>query len=305
MLIINRMEPQWCSKTLSDGNSHIWLTDRHKPGILSATLTGLTKAVMGNLSDLRIKAIASAKTGDWDAACDINQEILAINGADLSALNRLGMAQMQLQKTKDAEATFKRVLELDSTNLIAKRQLERIKSKEPFVPPTFASDAFIEEPGKAKLCQLHRLAGKDVLAALSIGQRCQLKPKSRYISVETLDSHYIGSLPDDVSFRLSKLISGGNTYDVLIHSVDKTECSVFIKELSRSKANQNMTSFPMGTAVGGSAEDADSENYLFMDEQEQGGRYDKTTAADQNAEDEAEFTEETSGFTDEDLERLQ
>lgn len=260
---------------------------------------------MGNLSDLRAKAIAAAKTGDWADAAAINQEIININTSDLSALNRLGMAHMQLHENKAAEETFFRVLELDSTNLIAKKQLERLKSNEPFVPPTFTSDAFIEEPGKAKLCLLHRLAGKEVLTKLSIGQRCQLKPKSRYISVETQENHYIGSLPDDISFRLSKLIAGGNTYDVLIHNVDKTECAVFIKELSRSKHNQNMTSFPMGASVASGADETDSENYLFMDEQEQEGRYEKATAVDQNAEDEAEFQEETSGFTDEDLERLQ
>lgn len=260
---------------------------------------------MGNLSDLRAKAIAAAKTGDWATAAQINEEIISINPSDLSALNRLGMAQMQLQLTKPAQETFHRVLELDSTNLIAKKQLERLKTNSPFVPPTFTSDAFIEEPGKAKLCHLHRLAGKDVLAQLSVGQRCQLKPKSRYISVETLDSHYLGSLPDDVSFRLSKLIAGGNTYDVLVHNVDKTDCAVFIKEISRSKANLNTTSFPMGATIATSAEDSDAENYLFMDEQEQEGRYSKATTTDQNAEDEAEFQEETSGFTDEDLERLQ
>lgn len=260
---------------------------------------------MGNLSDLRAKAIAAAKNSDWSAAASINEEIISINTTDLSAFNRLGMAQMQLDDHAAAQKTFEQVLSLDSTNLIAKKQLERLKSNEPYVPPTFTADAFIEEPGKAKLCLLHRLAGKELLAQLSIGQRCQLKPKSRYISVETLDGHYIGSLPDDVSFRLSKLMAGGNTYDVLIHNVGKAECAVFIKELMRSKANQNITSFPLGNTVNTSTEDVDSENYLFMDEQEQEGRYEKATTADQNAEDEAEFQEETSGFTDEDLERLQ
>ncbi len=263
---------------------------------------------MGNLSDLRTKAIAAAKSGDWADAVSINEEIIGINPTDLSAFNRMGMAQMQLHNTEAAQSAFEQALTLDSTNLIAKKQLERLKSNEPFVPPTFTSDAFIEEPGKAKLCQLHRLAGKELLTLLSIGQKCQLKPKSRYISVETLDNHYIGSLPDDISFRLSKLIAGGNTYDVLVHNVSKTECAVFIKELSRSKANQNSTSFPMGVSVTQNADDTETENYLFMDEQEQEGRYNNnktTTTSDQNAEDEAEFQEETSGYTDEDLERLQ
>lgn len=260
---------------------------------------------MGNLSDLRTKAIAAAKSGDWAGAAKTNEEIIAINNTDLSAYNRLGMAQMQLGENEIAKKTFNQVLTLDSTNVIAKKQLDRIESNEPYVPPTFTADAFIEEPGRAKLCGLHRLAGKELLVQLSIGQRCQLKPKARYISVETLDNHYVGSLPDDVSFRLSKLMSTGNTYDVLIHNVGKAECTVFIKELVRSKTNQNMTSFPLIASVSTSAEGSDSENYLFMDEQEQEGRYEKATTADQNAEDEAEFQEETSGFTDEDLERLQ
>jgi hypothetical protein len=260
---------------------------------------------MGILSDLRAKAIAAAKSGNWADAATLNLEILSVNTTDASAFNRLGMAQMQLGDTKVAQKTFGRVLELDSTNLIAKKQLERLKSNVPFIPPTFSSDAFIEEPGKAKLCQLHRLAAKEVLINLSVGQRCTLKPKSRYISVETTDGRYVGSLPDDISFRLSKLIANGNTYDVLIHSVNKTDCAVFIKETCRSKSNQNMTSFPMGNSIAGGGDDSDSESYLFMDEQEEGSRYEKTTTADQNAEDEAEFQEETSGFTDEDLERLQ
>jgi hypothetical protein len=259
---------------------------------------------MGNLSDLRAKAISAAKAGDWELAATSNQEIIDINSSDLSALNRLGMAQLQLKQSDEAGQTFHRVLELDSTNSIAKKQLERLSSNETFVPPTFTADAFIEEPGKAKLCQLHRLAGKDVLIQLSTGLKCLLKPKSRYISVETLDGRYVGSLPDDVSFRLSKLIAGGNTYDVLIHSVNKTDCVVFIKELIRSKANQDVSSFPIGTSATVAGDDSDQESYIFLDDENQEGRFEASDKERKEA-DEEEFQEETSGYTDEDIERLQ
>lgn len=259
---------------------------------------------MGNLSDLRAKAITSAKSGDWQAAADYNAEILSINTADIAALNRLGMAQIQLSLLEDARQTFERVLVIDGTNVIAKKQLHRLDSNEAFVPPTFTADAFIEEPGKAKLCHLHRLAGKDVLMTLSVGQHCLLKPKSRFISVETMDGQYVGSLPDDISFRITKLISSGNTYEVLIHTVNKMECAVFIKETRRAKENQAISSFPLGLSTTTISDDGDPESTIFMDEEDQENRY-VTTEKEQKEDAEEEFAEESGGFTDEDIERLQ
>jgi len=56
----------------------------------------------------------------------------------------------------------------------------------------------------------------------------------------------VGTLPEDLSFRLTKLINRGNKYDCFIHSISVKSCQVhtYIKEVVRSKRNTNILSFP-------------------------------------------------------------
>jgi hypothetical protein len=193
---------------------------------------------------LQQQAISAAKQQDWPKAIESNLAILAQNEADLGALNRLGLAQMQVGETKAAESTFKKVIALDKSNTIAKKHLARLKSNQVPSSPSFSQIYFIEEPGKTKIAELHRLAGKPVLDKLSVGQTCELKPKNRYISVES-QGVYVGALPEDLSFRLTKLMSSGNEYACYIHSLTANSCTVYIQETLRSEANQYSHSFPL------------------------------------------------------------
>ncbi len=215
------------------------------------------------LSTLRRQAITAVKTGAWDQAVTINQEIVAEDPQDASAFNRLGMAYLQLSQPKEAKAAFEHVLTIDKTNQIARKQLDKIKNNCVVVAPTFSQQSFIEEPGKTKTIELHRLAGRPVLETLSVGQLCELKPKNRYISVE-VGNQYVGALPEDISFRLSKLMQTGNVYSCLIYSSADNTCKVYLKEESRSKKNADVHSFPPGKLSAIAAE-AD-ERYLFDDE---------------------------------------
>lgn len=208
------------------------------------------------------QAIAAAKDQNWSAAIEYNQSILENNSNDVGALNRLGVAYSQLGKSKLAKAAFQQVLDIDKSNPIARKNLDRLKNNQATAVPTFTKQDFIEEPGKTKTVELHRLAGKNVLDALAIGQECQLKPKNRYISVESNDT-YIGSLPEDVSFRLAKLIDTGNVYYCCVRSFSGTHCSVYIKELSRSKKNQDVNSFPVSRTTMSALNDFDT---LLLDD---------------------------------------
>lgn len=257
---------------------------------------------MGSLTDLRTQAITAAKNTDWQTAVTANQEIILINPSDIAAYNRLGMSFLQLGNAKQATAAFKEVLKIDATNPIAKKQLQRISKKEDIAPPQFTRTQFIEEPGKSKICALHRLAGRNVLEELRSGVACQLKPKSRYISVETETGHYIGALPDDISYRLSNLISSGNLYEVVVYTVTKTECSVFVREKYRSLENQHLNSFPLG---GNHANGEDSDDkFILMDED---GNTVNNTEDSEGADslEEAEADYEQESFTSEDIARMQ
>lgn len=204
-----------------------------------------------SISKLQTLAIAAAKKGNWSEAVELNQQILSVAPQDISALNRLGMAYLQTGDTAQAKQTFTTVVGIDKANSIAKKQLERIKSNHTAPTPTFNKNYFIEEPGKTKIAELHRLSGKQVLDNLAVGMLCTLKLKNRYISVETEDGTYIGALPEDISFRLNKLIQSGNTYHCSIHSCTNNQCSVYLKELTRSEKNKDIHSFPTSKMAGG------------------------------------------------------
>lgn len=200
---------------------------------------------MQNYTLLRQQAINAAKQQNWDLAIDVNNAILQQNKNDLEALNRLGLAYFQTQQTKQAKKTFSRALEIDKNNKIALKHLNKIKQKQSPPNMDYRHNEFIEEPGKAKNIELHRLSSKHILDKLYIGQQCCLVPKNRYISVETEDGVYIGSLPEDLSFRLAKLIKNGNQYSCIVHSQNTKQCIVHIKETRCSAKNIHTNSFPI------------------------------------------------------------
>lgn len=211
------------------------------------------------------QAINAAKNQNWDEAATINQALLEINSQDIGALNRLGIAYSQLNKMSDAKKAFQAVLEIDKFNAIAKKNIGKLKNNQVPTTPLFSKQDFIEEPGKTRTVELHRLAGKNVLDSLAVGQECQLKCKNRYISVETQTGVYIGAIPEDISFRLAKLIETGNIYYCCIRSFSSSHASVYIKELSRSETNQYVSSFPTSKSTGGGFSDIDEELMLEDD----------------------------------------
>lgn len=200
-------------------------------------------------SQLKQQAISAAKNGDWQAAVDINLALLDGNGQDTNTFNRLAVAYSQLGEKKKAIKQFQAALELDKHNLIAKKHLEKLRNNHQLKAPTFVKQHFIEEPGKTKLVELHRLANKEVLDEISAGQECSLVRKKRYISVE-VDGRYLGALPEDISFRLCKLIGRGNGYECFVRSVDHNACCVYVREVKQSKRNHGIHSFPPGKANG-------------------------------------------------------
>jgi len=203
---------------------------------------------MSQVLKLQQQAISAAKNRDWKKAFQANQELLKIRPSDINTLNRLGATYLQLKKPQKAKQTFKQVLNIDRSNKLAQKHLLRIKNKQKISLPAFSNEYFIEEPGKTKSIELYRLADKNVLKKVSIGQKCLLQPKNRYISV-CVDETYIGSLPEDLSFRLAKLIKSGNKYSCRIRSCNGIQCVAHIREIKRSNSNRNIASFPNNQIV--------------------------------------------------------
>lgn len=219
---------------------------------------------MNKLALLQQQAINSAKKEDWPKAVEVNTSILEFNPNDTGALNRLAAAHLQLGQKKPAQNYLEQVLKIDKTNSIALKHLACLKSKTKVNAPSFSKEHFIEEPGITKVVDLHRLAGKKVLENLKMGDECTLMIKNRYISVES-ENLYIGALPEDLSFRLSKLIKNGNKYLCFIHNANCKNCTVYLKEIYRSKKNSHVNSFPTSKANLNSINDLDEQ---FMVEED-------------------------------------
>jgi tetratricopeptide (TPR) repeat protein len=219
---------------------------------------------MNTHAHLRHLAISAAKNADWQAAVNYNTDLLTQKPDDAGAWNRLGIAHLQLKQSKEAQTAFKKALEIDRNNPIAQKHLQKLKSNQAINAPSFAFRPFIEEPGKTKTVELHRLAGKQALDTLSVGQDCELIIKKRYISVEA-NGQYIGALPEDLSFRLAKLIERGNVYSCTIRSCNSKSCMVFLRETSRSIQNSEIHSFPLTKSSLSSHSDLDDRFLLDED----------------------------------------
>jgi hypothetical protein len=217
---------------------------------------------MQKLSVLRQAAIQAAKTLAWDQAVSVNEEILAQDPSDLEAMNRLGLAQLQLKDLTAAKKTFQAVVKLDKSNIIANKHLKKIALNQVGSVMTFSDSYFIEEPGKTKIVDLGRLANKQTLSALSVGHTCELIVKNHFITIESNGTH-IGALPEDLSARLTKLIKNGNEYSCQIHSCTEKMCKVLIKEIKTSEKNADVQSFPVAkSALAGSM----SDDFILEDE---------------------------------------
>jgi tetratricopeptide (TPR) repeat protein len=204
---------------------------------------------MQKITVLKQQAIQAAKNSSWQDALDLNQQIIDQSPKDIEALNRLGLAYLQTDQPAKASKIFKQVLCIDKLNPIAKKHLEKIKNKQKPNTAIFSNNDFIENPGQSKTIELHRLADKKIIESLHIGENCQLVSKNRFISIETTERKYIGSLPEDLSFRLSKLIKNGNLYSCHIKSCSCKGCLVHIKEVKRSNKNMYLNSFPVSKST--------------------------------------------------------
>jgi len=200
---------------------------------------------MNNILSLSKQAIKAARNQDWDLAVEINEQILQDDAKNINALNRLALAFMQQDHPRKAKSALKKVLKIDKNNKIAQKNLQKIKNNQQ-TQVNFNDQQYIEEPGKAKNIELFRLTDPKTLSQLSSGEKCQLDPKSTYISIITADDEtYIGAIPEEISERLIKLIKTGNTYHCCIKSVTTETCIVHVQENKVVPENQGISSFPI------------------------------------------------------------
>lgn len=199
------------------------------------------------------RAIKAAIDQDWETAITYNLELLEQKPRDITTLNRLAFAYMRTDDLKAAKETYKKVLELDSHNPIATKNIQKLDSIKPgmAVAKQFkkVKTSFIEEPGITKTVSLTRLASSKTLLTVHIGMPVMLTAKKRRVSVESEDKTYIGCVPDDIGLRLEKLLKYGYEYETHIKAIDHKQLTIFIRETKRTDKAKHIPSFPGNNAV--------------------------------------------------------
>lgn len=193
-------------------------------------------------------AINAALTHNWKEAIRINALTLKENKNDIATLNRLGYAYAQYGKRTLAKSTFERVLALDPYNQIALKHLKNSSSvKKKTAPngltPHISPLSFLEEPGVTKIVSLVNLAPAQTIGGLFPGTDLMLKPRSHCVEVRVSPNTYVGALPDDISFKLIKLIASGNRYQAIVKGVAKKTLTIMLRETARGKKFAEQPSF--------------------------------------------------------------
>jgi hypothetical protein len=200
------------------------------------------------------QAIQFAMQSRWDDAVTANRAIVSIFPDDAEAYNRLGKALSETGKIKEAREAYQKSLELNPTNGIARKNLDRLASARAKVEPDKAhqvdASLFIEEMGKTGVTTLHQVNMK-TLATLSAGDEVALKPIGSRLSIETVAGDYISDIEPKLAMRLAKLMAGGNKYAAAIAGIREHAVRVIIKETFQHPTQVGRLSFPAGKAGDG------------------------------------------------------
>lgn len=193
-------------------------------------------------------AIRLAMANRWEEAVNANKSILTLFPNDADSYNRLGKALMELGRYSEAKKSYKKAVDLEPTNQIARKNLERlgvlIKSGAGQASTTLVDPSlFIEEMGKTAVTTLQEVS-KDVLNTLDAGEGVDLLREGKVIRVATPGGDIVGTIEPKLTLRLNKLLDGGNEYAVAITSLAGGECKIIIRETYQHPSQVGRPSFP-------------------------------------------------------------
>lgn len=198
-------------------------------------------------------AIQKALEQNWKEAIRLNLLLLKHDTSDIDSLNRLGFAYLKSGQLSRSKRTFHAVLKLDPYNQISLKNLKRLttlkrKTATRGLKQHMSPLLFLEEPGKTKIALCVNLAPVQILSSVSPGQEVYLKARNHVVEIRDEKKTYLGALPDDLSFRLIHLLTGGNRYQVVVKGTAKNSLTVILREVSRGKRYAHHPSFTTSTS---------------------------------------------------------
>ena len=198
------------------------------------------------LSDQAVKLAISSR---WDEAATANREFIRMFGEDADVLNRLGKALSEIGQIRDARDAYARSLELDPTNAIARRNLDRLAGQEDAggtARSQLDTRMFLQESGKAAIASL-QASDPGVVARLDPGDVVDIDVQGNAVNVVTAVGQYIGMVEPRIGLSISKLAAGGNKYSAALMTTTG-DVKVMLRETYQHPSQAEVVSFPQGRA---------------------------------------------------------
>lgn len=192
------------------------------------------------------QAVKLAVNGRWQEAVQVNREYTRLFANEAEGYNRLGKALSELGQVQDALDAYQKALDLDPTNQIARRNIDRLaalRDTPVSAPPTQVDTRlFVEETGSAAVAALQAVDPK-VAAVLDAGDIVQLEVQGNAVNVLTVRGEYVGMIEPRIGLRLARMMKAGNRYSAAMVSTGE-QPKVILRETFKHPSMIDKVSFP-------------------------------------------------------------
>jgi len=170
-------------------------------------------------------------------------------GDEAEAYNRLGKALTELGQVSGARDAYAKALDLDATNTIARRNLDRLATMKDAAaaaaaPTQLDTRLFVEETGTATVAKL-QATNAETSAVLDAGDIVNLQVQGNAVNVLTVKGDYVGMVEPRIGLRLSKMMTAGNRYNAAMITTSG-ELKVMLRETFKHPSMIDKVSFPTG-----------------------------------------------------------
>jgi tetratricopeptide (TPR) repeat protein len=198
------------------------------------------------------QAVRLAVSSRWDEAVTVNRDYVRVFGEEAEGLNRLGKALSEVGQVTEARKAYGRAIELDPTNTIARRNLDRLAAMKDSAAAAAAQSQldtrlFVEETGKAAVATLQAV-DSETSALLDAGDLVDLQVQGNAVNITNTQGEYIGMVEPRVGLRLAKMMAAGNKYTAALVTATG-ELRVMIRETFQHPSQIGRVSFPQARAT--------------------------------------------------------
>ncbi len=184
-----------------------------------------------SLNILANEAISLALEKNWKSAIEKNQRIIDFDDQNISALNRLSKAYIELDMYEEARKTLRKVLKLDPINSTALKNMELAQSKRKVLGSLPLPDlkSFIKEPGTSKDFTFGILTKGLTAKKFYTGEPINVVVEGHKISLHKVTGELIAVFDTPTANKVHLILKGGGSVSASFVSGNEKEVTLLVR----------------------------------------------------------------------------